>query len=109
MIDQWVRLPEGPLDADSIGRTTGLLSLWFRRADDFFLFSFQLVEELFPIYDITGACSRDTFFDQAMRKRDLFARNFVTPVAAPVDRRDEQIARSLKLPHATRDSRGGCF
>src|SRR5204862_6599102 len=41
LIDSFVRLPEGRLDADSIGRTTGLFSLWFRRADDFFLFSFK--------------------------------------------------------------------
>src|SRR5204863_8812178 len=41
LIDRWIRLPEGQLDADSIGRTAGLFSLWFRRADDFFLFSFK--------------------------------------------------------------------
>ncbi len=41
LIDRFVRLPEGPLDADNIARTGGLFDLWFRRADDFFLFSFQ--------------------------------------------------------------------
>lgn len=41
LIDRFVRLPEGPLDADNIGRTGGLFDLWFRRADDFFLFSFK--------------------------------------------------------------------
>src|SRR6185436_14409722 len=38
---RFIRLPEsGQLDADNIGRTAGLFSLWFRRADDFFLLSF---------------------------------------------------------------------
>lgn len=41
LIDRFVRLPEGPLDANNIGRTGGLFDLWFRRADDFFLFSFH--------------------------------------------------------------------
>jgi hypothetical protein len=41
LIDRFVRLPEGRLDADNIGRTGGLFDLWFRRADDFFLFSFK--------------------------------------------------------------------
>jgi hypothetical protein len=41
LIDRFIRLPEsGQLDADNIGRTAGLFSLWFRRADDFFLLSF---------------------------------------------------------------------
>ena len=41
LIDRFIRLPDGPLDADNIGRTGGLFDLWFRRADDFFLFSFK--------------------------------------------------------------------
>jgi len=41
LIDRFIRLPEGGLDADGIGRTGGLFDLWLRRADDFFLFSFQ--------------------------------------------------------------------
>ncbi len=41
LIDQFVRLPDGPLDADHIGRTSGLIGLWLRRADDFFVFSFM--------------------------------------------------------------------
>ncbi|HEX5470666.1 MAG TPA: hypothetical protein VFW73_02210 [Lacipirellulaceae bacterium] len=41
LIDRFVRLPEGPLDADHIARTGGLFNLWFRHADDFFLFSFK--------------------------------------------------------------------
>ncbi len=41
LIDRFVRLPEGPLDADHTARTGGLFDLWFRRADDFFLFSFK--------------------------------------------------------------------
>lgn len=41
LIDRFVRLPDGPLDGDNIGRTGGLFDLWFRRADDFFLFSFK--------------------------------------------------------------------
>jgi hypothetical protein len=40
-IDRWVRIPNGQLDADHIGRTGGLFDLWLRRADDFFLFSFK--------------------------------------------------------------------
>src|SRR5262249_7673398 len=41
LIDHFVRIPDGQLDADNTGRTTGLFSLWFRRTDDFFLFSFK--------------------------------------------------------------------
>ena len=41
LIDRFIRLPKDPLDADNIGRTGGLFDLWFRRADDFFLFSFK--------------------------------------------------------------------
>jgi hypothetical protein len=41
LIDRFVRLPDGGLDADHIARTGGLFDLWFRRADDFFLFSFK--------------------------------------------------------------------
>src|SRR6058998_3699090 len=52
---------------------------------------------------------RDTFFDQTMRERDLFRWDAITPVTAPVDRRDQEIAWLLKLSHLTRDSRGSCF
>ncbi|HEX3600470.1 MAG TPA: hypothetical protein VHU84_10035 [Lacipirellulaceae bacterium] len=41
LIDRFVGSPKGPLDADGIARTGGLFDLWFRRADDFFLFSFK--------------------------------------------------------------------
>jgi hypothetical protein len=41
LIDRFVSLPQGPLDGDNMGRTGGLFDLWFRRADDFFLFSFK--------------------------------------------------------------------
>jgi hypothetical protein len=41
LIDRYIRVPEGPLGGDNIGRTGGLFDLWFRRADDFFLFSFK--------------------------------------------------------------------
>ncbi len=41
LIDRFIRLPDGPLDGDNIGRTGGLFDLWFRRADDFFLLSFK--------------------------------------------------------------------
>jgi hypothetical protein len=41
LIDRFVRIPDGPLDPDNMARTRGLFSLWFRRADDFFLFSFK--------------------------------------------------------------------
>ena len=40
-IDRFLGRPAGPLDADGIARTGGLFDLWFRRADDFFLFSFK--------------------------------------------------------------------
>ncbi|MCC7085319.1 MAG: hypothetical protein IT427_09965 [Pirellulales bacterium] len=43
-ITRFLGRPEGPLDADGIARTSGiggLFDLWFRRADDFFLFSFK--------------------------------------------------------------------
>ncbi len=44
LIDRFLGRPAGPLDADGIARTGGiggLFDLWFRRADDFFLFSFK--------------------------------------------------------------------
>ena len=44
LIDRYLGRPAGPLDADGIARTGGiggLFDLWFRRADDFFLFSFK--------------------------------------------------------------------
>ncbi len=41
LIDRFVRIPDGPLDADGITHTQGLFDLWLRRADDFFLFSFK--------------------------------------------------------------------
>lgn len=44
LIGRYLGQPAGPLDAEGIGRTGGiggLFDLWFRRADDFFLFSFQ--------------------------------------------------------------------
>ncbi len=44
LIDRFLGRPAGPLDADGIARTNGiggLFDLWFRRADDFFLFSFK--------------------------------------------------------------------
>jgi hypothetical protein len=41
LLDQFLGRPAGPLDGDGIARTGGLFDLWFRRADDFFLFSFK--------------------------------------------------------------------
>ncbi len=44
LLDQFLGRPSGPLDADGVARTGGiggLFDLWFRRADDFFLFSFK--------------------------------------------------------------------
>jgi hypothetical protein len=41
LIDRFVGRADGPVDADGMGRTRGLFDLWFRRADDFFLFSFK--------------------------------------------------------------------
>jgi hypothetical protein len=41
LLDRFLGQPSGPLDADGIARTGGLFDLWFRRADDFFLFSFK--------------------------------------------------------------------
>ncbi len=41
LLDRFLGRPSGPLDADGIARTGGLFDLWFRRADDFFLFSFK--------------------------------------------------------------------
>jgi len=46
LLDQFLGRPVGPLDADGVARTggiagLGLFDLWFRRADDFFLFSFK--------------------------------------------------------------------
>ncbi len=43
-ITRYLGRPNGPLDADGMARTSGiggLFDLWFRRADDFFLFSFK--------------------------------------------------------------------
>src|SRR5947199_432868 len=50
-----------------------------------------------------------TFFDQAMGERDLLRRNVITPVAAPVDRSNEQIVWLLKLPHRIRNPACGRF
>src|SRR5947207_2041897 len=52
---------------------------------------------------------RDTFVDQTVSERDLFPRNFVAPIAAPVDRGNEQIAELLVLAHLIRDSYGSGF
>jgi hypothetical protein len=41
LIDRWLGRPNGPYDDQGIARTRGLFDLWLRRADDFFLFSFQ--------------------------------------------------------------------
>jgi hypothetical protein len=43
LIDRFVRIGDGGLDGDGLGRARGLglFDLWFRRADDFFLFSFK--------------------------------------------------------------------
>jgi hypothetical protein len=44
LLDQFLGRPAGPLDAEGVARTSGiggLFDLWFRRADDFFLFSFK--------------------------------------------------------------------
>ena len=44
LLDQFLGRPSGPLDADGTARAGGiggLFDLWFRRADDFFLFSFH--------------------------------------------------------------------
>jgi len=41
LLDRFLGRPTGPFDDDGIARTRGLFDLWFRRADDFFLFSFK--------------------------------------------------------------------
>lgn len=41
LLDRFLGRPSGPYDDDGIARTRGLFDLWFRRADDFFLFSFK--------------------------------------------------------------------
>jgi hypothetical protein len=41
LLDRFLGQPAGDLDNEGIARTTGLFDLWLRRADDFFLFSFQ--------------------------------------------------------------------
>jgi hypothetical protein len=44
LLDQFLGRPSGPLDAEGMARAGGiggLFDLWFRRADDFFLFSFH--------------------------------------------------------------------
>jgi hypothetical protein len=41
LIDRFLGRADGPVDNDGFGRTRGLFDLWFRRADDFFLFSFK--------------------------------------------------------------------
>lgn len=41
LIDRFIRIPDGHLDAEGMARTGGLFDLWFRRSDDFFLFSFK--------------------------------------------------------------------
>src|SRR5438034_7783872 len=51
----------------------------------------------------------NTFFNQTMGERDLVRRNIIPPVAAPVDRSNEQIAWLLKLPHRIRNPACGRF
>jgi hypothetical protein len=41
LFDRFLGRPDGEFDNEGIARTTGLFDLWLRRADDFFLFSFQ--------------------------------------------------------------------
>jgi hypothetical protein len=41
LFDRFLGRPQGEFDDDGIARTAGLFDLWLRRADDFFLFSFQ--------------------------------------------------------------------
>lgn len=46
LLDKFLGRPAGPLDAEGVARTggvagLGLFDMWFRRADDFFLFSFK--------------------------------------------------------------------
>jgi hypothetical protein len=41
LFDRFLGRPAGEFDNQGIARTTGLFDLWLRRADDFFLFSFQ--------------------------------------------------------------------
>jgi hypothetical protein len=41
LLDRFLGRPAGEFDDDGIARTAGLFDLWLRRADDFFLFSFQ--------------------------------------------------------------------
>lgn len=43
LIDRFVRIGDGGVDGDGLGRARGLglFDLWVRRADDFFLFSFK--------------------------------------------------------------------
>jgi hypothetical protein len=41
LFDRFLGRPAGEFDNEGIARTNGLFDLWLRRADDFFLFSFQ--------------------------------------------------------------------
>jgi hypothetical protein len=41
LLDRFLGRPAGEFDNEGIARTNGLFDLWLRRADDFFLFSFQ--------------------------------------------------------------------
>jgi hypothetical protein len=41
LLDRFLGQPAGDFENEGIARTTGLFDLWLRRADDFFLFSFQ--------------------------------------------------------------------
>lgn len=41
LLDRFLGRPAGNFDDEGIARTRGLFDLWLRRADDFFLFSFQ--------------------------------------------------------------------
>ena len=56
-----------------------------------------------PVHD------RDAFVNQAMGECNLLRWDFVTPVAAPVDRRDDQVAGLLMRAHLIAHSRCGRF
>src|SRR4030095_12744260 len=48
----------------------------------------------------------NAFFDQAMGECDMLPRNVITPVAAPVDRGNDEIAWLALMPDLIRNSRG---
>ena len=53
--------------------------------------------------------NRNAFINQTVSERDVFGRNVVAPIAAPVNGSDNQIARSLMRAHLIGHPRGGGF